>query len=489
MKTRLRAIASDSMVYGLSGIISRFISIFLVPIYTRLFSPEDYGVMSLVGSFIAVVSIFVVLGLDNSAHRWYWDTEDENDRRRTIASWAWCQFGVSSICCLVIFFAADFIGQEVVGRADAGGYFRIAALTLPLTVLGGVVSNWFRMQRRPWATTFYALGTTLLTVGLTLVFVVGLRWGLAGVYTAQAVALGVGSIVAAFLLRDWIAPRFIYGARLRQMLRFALPLIPAGLAYWVVGFSDRYFVQAYTNTAEVGLYSIGSALAAGVALVTGAFQQAWGPFALSIHQQSDARDTYASVFLFYLWLTGALCAGISLFSPEILHVLTTAEYAGASVVVGILALSYAMIGLTYIAGTGPSIARQTGPTGIAMVAAAVLNVVLNFAMVPHYGKIGSAVATLISQSVVPIYLFRRSQQLYPIPYRFTAGAVLFALTLSIIGIGIQIDAKNIWIAIAFKLALLSLFIPIVFLLKLATIQQAGAFLSRSLSRVSDDHVA
>ena len=483
MSKRLRSIASDSVVYGLSGVISRFISIFLVPIYTRLFSPEDYGVMSLVGSFIAVVSIFVVLGLDNSAHRWYWDTEDENDRRRTIASWAWCQFAVSSAFGLVIFFTADFIGLTIVGRADAGLYFRIAAVTLPLTVLGGVVSNWFRMQRRPWATTFYALGTTLLTVGLTLVFVVGLRWGLAGVYAAQAVALGVGTVVAAVLLKDWIAPRFIHGARLLLMLRFSLPLIPAGLAYWVVGFADRYFVQAYTSTAEVGLYSIGSALAGGVALVTGAFQQAWGPFALSIHQQSDARDTYAAVFLFYLWLTGALCAGISLFAPEILHILTTAEYAGASVVVGILALSYAMIGLTYIAGTGPSIARQTGPTGIAMVAAAVLNIILNFAMVPHYGKIGSAVATLISQSVVPIYLFRRSQQLYPIPYRFKAGVILFSLTLSIIGVGIQIDAKNIWIAIALKLALLSLFVPILFLLRLVTPRQLAAVMTKSISRV------
>jgi O-antigen/teichoic acid export membrane protein len=480
---RLRALASESIIYGLSGIVSRFISLFLVPIYTRLFSPEDYGVMSLVGSSIAVVSIFVVLGLDNSAHRWFWDTEDETDRHRTLASWAWCQLGVSAVFGVVVYLFADRLGHAIVGRPDAGTYFRIAAVTLPLSVLGGVLSNWFRMQRRPWATTFYALGTTLLTVGLTLLFVVGWRWGLTGVYLAQAIALAVGSVVAAVLLRGWIAPRYVNAARLRVMLRYALPLIPAGLAYWVVGFADRYFVQAYTNTAEVGLYSIGSSLAAGLALVTGAFQQAWGPFALSIHQAPDARRTYATVFLFYLWVTGALSAGLSLFAPEIIRVFATAQYAGASVVVGVLAASYVMIGLTYIAATGPAIARRTGPTGIAMVSAAVLNIILNFALVPTYGKVGSAVATLIAQSVTPIYLFRRSQQLYPIPYRFGAGVILFAITLLVMAVGLQVNTSTIWLGVLLKAGLLSLFVPVFFFLKLAPPGQLRALLARLFSRV------
>ena len=483
MKHRLRAIASESLVYGLSGVISRFISLLLVPIYTRLFSPEDYGVMSLVGSFIAVVSILVVLGLDNSAHRWFWDTEDKQDRQRTIATWAWCQLIVSAFCGAAIFIAAEWIGHKIVGRSDAALYFRIAAVTLPLSVLGGVVNNWFRMQRRPWATMFFALGTSLLTVGLTLLFVVGMRRGLAGIYAAQVVALAVGSTIAAILLRDWVAPRFMDVSRLRPMLRYSLPMIPAGLAYWVVSFAAPYFVKAYTTTSEVGLYSIGSALAAGVALVTGAFQQAWGPFAISIHQQPDARDTYATVFLFYLWLAGAISAGLSLFAPEILRVLATAQYAGASVVVGVLALSFVMIGLTYIAATGPSIARQTGPTGIAMVSAAVLNIILNFALVPRFGMMGSAVATLISQALTPIYLFYRSQQLYPIPYRFGAGVVLFAVTLVVIAVGIKIETNSLALDIALKLALLSLFVPVFFFLKLATVQQVSGVVARSLSRV------
>jgi O-antigen/teichoic acid export membrane protein len=479
---RLRALASESVVYGLSGIISRFLTIFLVPIYTRLFTPEDYGVLSLVGSTLAIVSILVVLGLDNSAHRWFWDTEDEADRRRTIASWAWCQLAVATVVGAGVFVAAEALGRSIVGRADAALYFRLVGASLPLTVLGTVASNWLRMQRRPWATTGFALGTSVLTIVVTLALVVWARWGLTGVYAAQLVAYAAASVAAAFLLRSWLDPRRIDLARLRGMLRFALPLIPAGIAYWVVGFADRFFVQVYSTTAEVGLYSIGSALASGVALVTGAFQQAWGPFAFSIHKADDARATYANVFLAYLWGASLLSVGLSLFAPEIIHLLATDRYARASTVVGVLAMSYVMIGLTYIAATGPSIVKRTGPTGIALTAAAVLNLAFNFLLVPRFGMLGSAVATLIAQTVTPAYLFYRSQALYPIPYRFGAGVGIVAAALTTIAIGAQLDLASPWAGAAVKLALLALFLPLPFVLGVVTPAQARGVVSRLRAR-------
>lgn len=483
MKARLKSIASESVIYGLSGIVSRFLTLFLVPIYTRVFTPTDYGVLSLVTSSISVVGIFVVLGLDGAAHRWFWDAEDSLDRRRSIASWAWCQLAVASAIGAAVFLLGDQLANWIIGRPDAGAYFRLAALTLPLMTFGTVLQNWLRMQRRPWSTMLYSFGTTLLTAAVTLFLVVKLRRGLTGVYVAQVIGFAVSSLIALLLLRDWISPAYARLARLKEMLRYALPMIPAGLAYWVVGFADRYFVQAYTTTAQVGLYSIGSSLAGGVALITGAFQQAWPPFSLSIHTQSDSRDTYATVFLYYLWFTCAISAGLALFAPEIIRVLATKQYSGASSVVGILALSWVMIGLTYIAATGPAIVKTTRPTGIAMVSAAILNIALNFILVPHYGKVGSAVATLIAQSLTPIVLFYRSQQLYRIPYRFSAGVAIVAMTLLVIAASAQFGDIIGWSTIALKVGLLALYVPLFFLAQLATPRQVSLALQQAAARL------
>ena len=431
----------------------------------------------------SVVSTFVVLGLDNSAHRWYWDNDDETDRRQTLASWTWCQISVSTVFAAALYLSADWLAELVLKHRGGGIYFKLAALTLPLSVLGRVTTSWMRMQRRPWATTFYSLGTNLVTIVATLVFVVALRRGLVGVYVGQIIAYAVGSVAGAFVLKSWIVPRYFTLPRLREMLRFSLPLIPGAVAYWVVGFADRYFVEAYTSMSEVGLYSVGSQIAALVALATGAFQMAWSPFAFSIHREMNARQTYADVFLLYLWGGAAMSAGLSLFAPEAIRLVATTRYIGASPVVGVLAMSYVMIGLTFIAGTGPLIAKQTRPVGIAMAAAAILNIILNFAFVPRFGKVGSAVATLISQSLTPAYLFFRSQQIYPIPYRYRMGVVIVVVTLLVMGAGMEVHFASVLATIGVKLLLAAVYVPLFFALGLATPREVIRIASVAASKL------
>lgn len=476
MLSHFRQLCYESLVYGLAGTISSLLTVFLVPIYTRIFTPEDYGVMSLISTTMAIVLIFVVLALDNSAHRWYWENEETIDRRNTISSWAWCQIIVSFLFAIVIFFASDILGQTIVGRSDAGLYFRLTSLALPLGVLGIVTTNWLRMQRRPWATVIFALGTNLLTILLTVLLVVVFRWGLSGVYTAQLISVAVGMLIAAVLLGDWIKLRYFRLDRLLEMLRFALPLIPSALAFWVVNCSNRFFVQSYATTSEVGLYHVGNSMALLVALVTGAFQQAWGPFALSIHKQGDARLVYANVLLAYVWLTSLIGTALTLFAPEAIRLIATEQYVGASQVVGILAFSYVMIGLSYIAAIGPAIVKKTRPTGVAITFAAGLNIILNFLLTPLLGKLGAALATLLSQAVVPVYLFYRSQQMYPIPYRFASAAGIFGVAFLLIALGAGWQTNNLWVGIAAKIALLGLFVPVLFLFRIITIAQARRLL-------------
>jgi O-antigen/teichoic acid export membrane protein len=476
MMRSLRQLASESLVYGLAGMIARFLTILLVPVYTRIFTPEDYGVISLITTTMAVVAIVVVLALDNSAHRWYWDTEDDDDRKRTLATWLWCQLVLSLALAGVLVAIAPWLARTIAGQEEAAPAFVLAALPLPAAAFGTVVLNWLRMMRRPWATMGFSIVTTAVGIVATLVLVVGLGWGIEGVFAGQAVSALVGAAAAVALMKDWLDPRRFDWERLRTMLRFGLPLIPAALSFWVVSLADRYFVQIYASTAEVGLYAVGSAFAALVAFLTGAFQQAWGPFALSIHKQPDAKQVYAHVFLIYLWLTCAASTMLTLLAPEVLRLLATEAYAGASTVVGFLTLSAVLGGLTYIAAVGPAIVKTTAPTGVAATAAALLNIVLNFVFVPLIGMRGAALATLLSQAVVPLYLFYRSQQLYPIPYNFAPGLALLALAAALMALGGAWQPANLWLGMATKLALCALFLPAPLVLGILSPAQARGLL-------------
>src|SRR5262245_57121155 len=134
----LRQLASDSLIYGLSGTITRFITVFLVPLYTRVLTPNDYGVMSLVRNSTALVAMFASLALDSAAHRFYWDTEDEVERKSTIASWAWSWLILATIGAVLIVVFADALAVKIAGTTSAVLPLRLAAWTLPLGVLGVV---------------------------------------------------------------------------------------------------------------------------------------------------------------------------------------------------------------------------------------------------------------------------------------------------------------------------------------------------------------
>jgi O-antigen/teichoic acid export membrane protein len=475
-------LAKESLVYGLGDIVTRFITVFLVPIYTRIFTPSDYGVLSLVSTTMNLVSIFVVLGLDSAAHRWFWDGDDLKERKTILASWTWCQFAVATVCCVLIYEASGKLGRLIVGSDAAGLYFRIAAFTVPLGVLNLIMTGWLRMHRRPWATTFFFVTTTLVNIAATIVLVIYLHKGIAGIFIAQVISMAVASVIAAIALGDWVNPLHVRPDRLRQMLRYSLPMVPGGLAVWVLSASDRYFVTYYTNTTEVGLYSIGGSLAAVVALGTMSFQTAWNPFAFSIHKDPGAKDVYANALLIYTAVTCFICTAVGLFAPEAIMLVATKKYLGAQTVVGLLSISYVVVGLRWIAATGPQIVKNSRSVGIAAFLGAVLNIAFNFALVPSMGKLGSALATLLSQIVVSGYLFYEAQKLYRIPYRFGATTAMFAISLALMGAGSFLHVSNIFAGIAAKLGILLLFVPCIFLLRVITPSQTQRVFSMVASR-------
>src|SRR6476469_1917132 len=183
----LRKLAGDSLIYGVSGIVSRFLSVFLVPIYTRVFDPAEYGVVSLVTNFFALLNIVVVLGLDNAVARWYYDTEDEADRKRSLNTFLWFCLSMASVVSTIIFLLADPIADNILREPKAALVLRIAAINLPLTVFTVFTWNLLRLQRRPIATGIFTVAISLVTIILNLVFILVLKWGIPGIFVAQVV--------------------------------------------------------------------------------------------------------------------------------------------------------------------------------------------------------------------------------------------------------------------------------------------------------------
>lgn len=484
----LRQLASESLVYGLAGTVSRFITIFLVPLYTRALTPADYGEMSLIRNATTLFATVASLCLDAAAQRFYWDSKDEADRKSAFACWTWTWAGLTTVgAIIIVVFAGDF-AFKITGKSEAAGPLRLSAFAMPLNVLGVIYLNRLRIQRRPWAAMRFAMITSLMTIALSALFVLILRWGVEGVFLAYfIVSLGTTLVVFAFV-REWIHPRYLEWKRLRAMLRFSVPLIPAIVAWWIIDVIDRYFLQAYATTAEVGLYEIGYSIAAAVALGTMAFQQAWTPFALSIQDATEARDVYANALVAYCFTGSLACTGVTLFAPEALRLLTPNAYYGANSVVACLAFSYFLTGVGYIAQTGLVVKKESIPMGVAVMVAAALNVALNFWLIPRYGKDGAALATLLAFAIIPLYLFYRSQLVYPIPYRFGSCLLIILFAAAMIRIGGGLSFESTWRAIVTKLGLLLLFLPLPLVIRIVTFSEVRRAYIYSIGKLQSGSV-
>jgi O-antigen/teichoic acid export membrane protein len=473
----IKQLVTEFIIYGISGTVAKSIGFFLIPIYTRVFSPAEYGIIALITTLTGLLGMFAVLGLDNSSARWFYDTDELQDRKHTISSWHWCQVSVSCLIALSLILFSTNISDLLFRSKEYAILICLAAITIPFRTFSKVVGSWLRYQRRAWTTTVVSMASSLGTIGIIVLFVVVFRWGLLGIYSANLIAAILIAITAIIILRAWISPAYFSWTRLKEMLGYGLPLIPAAIASWITISSDRFILQMFHDNSEVGLYSLAATLASGVALITGAFQMAWGPFAYSIYREKESPDVYSEVFSLYAIIGCFLGTMVSLFAPILLRVLTTQEYFQSASCIPFLIFSYILIGSTYIVGIGSGIVKRSKPIAIGIFIGATINIILNFILIPTYGKVGAAIATLLSYLGVLIYRYPVSQNDYRIPYRIWDMAICFGFSWLLILIDHLFIPSMSLTAFGMRAGLCLLFIPLSLLLGIIRSSHIKRFLN------------
>ena len=456
----IKQLAGESAVYGLSGVVNHLVAVLLLPIYTRLFTRAEVGTLSLIDVTATLAMSVAVLGLDSAAARWFYDLDDETDRRKTIASWFWCQLVMNLLLCAAMIGFSRPLAHWLTGNAQLAPLVWLAALSMPLIGVLRVWSAWLRFQRRVWSLAALMTVQAFLRVGLILLCVLGLRYALAGVYLGRLGSLALLAPVGVIVLWPWLRPKHFDLRRLKQMLRFGLPLAPAALGVWVMTSSDRIILRLFYDQAEVGLYDMAAKLSMVVALGVMAFQQAWGPFAYSLLGEKGAERVYAKVLDVYSLVACSLATAVALFGPLLFRIMTTEPFYPAVSCLPTLAFVHAFAGARSIAGLGSGIAKRSVPIAAAFVFGAVINVGLNFALIPIWGRNGAAAATLAAYGVTTAYLFIVSRLHHPIPYR--PAVMIGSLATSVV----LILAANAWVAelslvgLATRAAMLLAFVPL-----------------------------
>jgi O-antigen/teichoic acid export membrane protein len=445
---RLKELLRHSAIYGLGSIVARVVAVLLLPLYTRYLSPGDYGLIETLVALSAVLTALVAQGMKSAFFRFYFDSGEPERQLLVVRTAFWYVLAASTGVLIAGAALAQPVSWLLFGTRSHDGLVIAAFVGLWAAMNYEQMTSLFRVEQRSLSYVIATLANVAITIAMTVLLVVVFDRGPLGVLVGNFT--GTLVVYAALLVHSRHALGLQFDRSLyRAMNRFGLPLVPSAVALWMTNFSDRFFLIKLADAHEVGLYSIGIRVASAIVLLLTAFRMAWPAFAYGIEDDREARRTYSFVLTYVVYLCCWLALALGLLAPWILRLITTRPFYPAEDVVAPLAFGVAAFGAYVVVQIGTGRARRTGSNWLVTGAAAVLNVGLNLALIPSYGRMGAAVATVSAYSLLFVGMAWRAQRVFPVPYQWRRVATLGAAAVGLTVLGKLLDAP---LAVALVLA-------------------------------------
>lgn len=394
--------------YSLAGLAGTFAGLISFPILTRMLPVADYGLMSLVITTIFFVSAFGKAGIQFSIVRYYSDAEGEKNGWDLRTYYATIVYGMLITGVVIMVLWLCFVSVTPVAIWESPKLQTMLQLTAILVlaeVIVSMLSGILQARQQSGWLSIYRVVDRYFVLLATIVTLFYLSRSLEGVFYARIFAqLSMVAILAWLVLRhaplnpSQFSPRY-----LKDMLFYGFPLLGNELVAIILGLGDRYIIQWMSGPESLGAYSAAYNLCEYVRMMLViALFQAIRPMYFKIWSDEGPEATKAFVersLYFYLIICFPVIAGVSAVAPELLTLLTTGDYVEGAVVIPSVIAGLMLYGVHVMVGAGIFIEKSSILMWLTLIAA-VLNMILNYLLIPPLGILGAGIATMISYVVL-----------------------------------------------------------------------------------------
>jgi O-antigen/teichoic acid export membrane protein len=407
--------------------------------------------------------------------RSYFD-DDTAERRRVItATTLWFLVGVNVLFSLFSFpFAAWYAGLLEIPDV------RLVQLMIVLTALDTVNNVPFLIlkatrQSKKYVAVKWIAG--LAQFGIIVVLVAVFKIGLLGAMIGWVAGTALQTVIYFAMLRGQFDARFSF-AELKPMLQLGVPMIANALATKALITADRFFINYYFSAREVGLYELANKFASILPiLVTNPFSLIWPAMRFEVMKDEDADEYYSLVLTYLVFLSLYFGLGVSVLVPDLIRATLREEYWGAIPIVPMFVLYYLLVASGKGVNVGLMTEKKAFWNPIIVVSAAIVNIALNFALIPTYGMMGAAVATLIAYAFMVWFRWYMSTKYHPVAYEWGRIVLLLGVA-GVMYTGIVlIPIANPYVSFAVRFALAATY-PLVLL-------PLGFFTTRERKRIRE----
>jgi O-antigen/teichoic acid export membrane protein len=457
----LKQLSKDTAVYGVSTIVGRFLNFLLVPFYTNIFLPEEYGIITNIYAFIAILNIIFIYGMD-AAYIRFAKNEEIGNEKDIFSTPYFAVLIFSLIFSLIIIWLKVPLGESFAVPDNYNYLFLFVASILFTDAIAVIPFIRLRIERRSKKFAAFKIINIVINVSLNLYLILKLKMGIEAVFISNLVA----SVITFFLLTPSILKllNFSFSSSIfKRMLKFGLPYLPAGLGSILIQVIDRPIMEHLTDLNTLGIYQANHKLGIFMMLFVSMFQYAWQPFFMQESKSEDAKKIFSRVLTYFTLVASIILIVLSLFIDNIIRfeifgkTIIGQDYWSGVTVVPVILFAYMFNGLYVVFTAGIYIKEKSIYVPLITGAGAVVNIISNFILIPVLGMMGAALSVLASYIVMAAGLYFVTQKFYKINYEKKKIAIIFLLIL-LFGAIYYFLYYNIEIILIYKFLMLILFL-------------------------------
>lgn len=477
MRQYLKEIGKHSTIYTISNILTKAIGIILIPIYTRFLTVEDYGIISIVAPIVNAFLIIYTFGMRATYGRFFFDHKDRSrEQKKTLGTIIIFVLALGLLGNLLFTFFGESFFNHVFPGVDFYPYILLGIWTGFFLLTFDMKLNIFRLRQQSVQYGGYSIIKFASIVILTIFMVVSLKMGAMGKILSEFIICAAFFVLSFILLIKDIIFAFDV-KKFRELLKYALPVLPHNLAGVVIALTAKYFLNINDGIEAAGIYNIAFLIGSIMNIVVTSINLTWNPFFMKTAQskeEGEAKKIFAQLTSYYAMVVIFVGMAIAFFAEEAITILTIPAYYSASAIAPILVFAYVIQGGYYILIAQVFyVKKATWYLPVISVSAALTNIIFNAILVPRFGLAGSAWSFFVTTLFMIIVTYIISQRVYHITYEYKRIlSILLISVISVIGYLFIIDREPaMLLAIVLKCSILILYLVSFFVFKIIRRQE------------------
>lgn len=411
-KGAIRELLTASGIYSVAVVAQRVGSILLLPVYTRVLTPDDYAVTELLDLTLSLFSMLFGGQFASALFYYFSRASTEQERNSTASTVLLGAFILGLLAGGAVFVAAPFLSKLVFQTYLYSHYFRIASVSLALTFPFEAALNWLRAINKPKL--FVAASILRLGLGIVMavVLLLGFKMKVAGVLWSTLISLIITTATVSGYFWFRIPIRFDVPLFWR-LFRYSAPIGGVSISMFLIHFGDRFFLQRFASLADVGIYSLAYKISMSVGILQQAFSAYWSAQVYAVLALPDGRRIFARVLTYLIFAMSSAGVLITLAAPAFLGVIAAPAYYPAVVLIPWLVMIYVVRAVVDHIRAIFYVENKTGMDATLAIVSAGICLAGYFTLIPRFKSYGAVAATALAFFALLMLAYWRAQRLWP----------------------------------------------------------------------------